>query len=68
MTFIDNHLRIGKAYFMRHKSKVFFIVFRNWKEIVENETGMRVKNLWFDNDREYEYFEVKKFCYENDLN
>ena len=45
MTFIDNHLRIGKAYFIRHKSKVF-IVFRKWKEMVENETGMRVKKLW----------------------
>lgn len=31
----------------------------------ENETSMRVKKLWFDNDREYEDFEFKKLCDEN---
>ena len=32
---------------------------------MENKTGMRVKKLQFDNGREYEDFEFKKFYYEN---
>ena len=64
--FINDHLRKVWAYFMRHKSKVFD-VFKRWKTIIENKTGMRVKKLRFDNGREYEDSEFKKFYYENGI-
>ena len=35
--------------------------------MTENKTGMRVKKLRFDNGREYEDFEFKKFYYENGI-
>lgn len=42
-----------------------FEIFKRWKEMVENETSMKVKKLWFENGGKYEDFEFKKLCYEN---
>lgn len=64
MTFIDDHLRKVLVYFMRHKLEVFEI-FNRWKEMVGNETSMKVKKLWFENGGKYEDSEFKKLCYEN---
>ena len=66
VTFIDDHSRKVWVYFLRQKSEVFE-VFKKWKAMVENETGLRIKKLRSDNGGEYEYDEFKRFCYENGI-
>ena len=35
--------------------------------MVENETNLKVKCLWFDNGGEYEDGEFKKYCAQNEI-
>ena len=51
---------------MKHKSEVFE-VFKRWKAMVENETGLKIKKLRSDNGGEYEDSEFKKFCYDSGI-
>lgn len=44
-----------------------FDIFKRWKVMVENETGIRVKKLQSENGGEYENSEFKKFCYKNGI-
>ncbi len=62
VTFIDDHFRKAWVYFLRHKSNVFE-TFKKWKDMVENETSLKIKKLHSDNGGEYEDNEFKKFCY-----
>lgn len=66
VTFIDDHSRKVWVYFLRHKSEVFE-VFKKWKAMVENETGLRIKKLRSDNGGEYEDMAFKKCCYCNGI-
>jgi hypothetical protein len=66
VTFIDDHSRKVWVYFLRHKSDVFE-AFKNWKAMVENEIGLKIKKLRSDNGGEYEDNEFKKFCYQNGI-
>jgi transposase InsO family protein len=51
-TFIDDATRKTWVYCIRKKSDVFY-TFKNWKDLVENETGKRLKYLRSDNGGEY---------------
>ena len=42
-------------------------VFRKWKAMVENEMGLKVKRLKFDNGREYKHEKLKEFCTTNGI-
>jgi len=52
VTFVDDHTRHVWVYVLKHKSEVFQR-FKEWKAIVENSTGMKVKALRCDNGGEY---------------
>jgi transposase InsO family protein len=43
-----------------------FEVFKKWKAMVENETGLKIKKLCSDNGGEYEDNEFKRFCYQSE--
>lgn len=60
LTFIDDSTRKIWDYFLKHKHDAFD-VFRKWKVLVENKTGLKVKYLRFDNGREYELSEFNDF-------
>ena len=66
MTFIDDSTRKVWVYFLKNKSDAFS-TFRQWKALVENETGLRVKCLRSDNGGEYDHHEFKKFCKDNGI-
>lgn len=66
VTFIDDHSRKVWVYFLKHKSEVFD-VFKMWKAMVENETGLRIKKFRSDNGGEYEDTRFKKFCQEHGI-
>ncbi|CAN1807780.1 Retrovirus-related Pol polyprotein from transposon TNT 1-94 [Linum perenne] len=66
VTFIDDHSRKVWVFFLKQKSEVFG-VFKNWKAMVENETGLKIKKLRSDNGGEYEDSAFKSFCYNNGI-
>ncbi|WCJ44212.1 Retrovirus-related Pol polyprotein from transposon TNT 1-94 [Euphorbia peplus] len=66
MTLIDDCTRKLWVYFLKKKSEAFD-VFRKWKALVENETGLKVKCLRSDNGGEYELKEFKEFCAGNGI-
>jgi hypothetical protein len=59
VTFIDDHSKKVWVYFLRQKSEVYE-VFKKWKAMVENKTGLKVKKLRSDNGGEYEDRGVQK--------
>jgi hypothetical protein len=61
VSFIDDFSRKVWVYFMKHKSEVF-IIFKQWKAQVENQTGRRVKYLRSDNGLEYKDTAFLEFC------
>ena len=42
-------------------------VFKKWKAMVEDETGLKVKKLRSDNGGEYEDNEFTKLCYQSGI-
>lgn len=52
VTFVDDHSRMLFLYFVRQKSQVFD-VFQDFKALIENQTGRKIKVLRTDNEREY---------------
>lgn len=61
VTFIDDATRKLWVYFLKHKSDVFS-VFKNWRALVENETGKKLKCLKSDNGGEYCSDEFEAYC------
>ena len=51
---------------MKHKSDVFD-VFKKWKSLVENETGLKLKCLRSDNGGEYCSKESEECCAKNGI-
>ena len=66
VTFIDDHSRKVKVYFIKHKFEVFE-AFRKWKVMVGNKTNLKIKKLRIENGGEYEDIRLKKLCYENGI-
>jgi hypothetical protein len=66
VTFIDDHSRKVWVYFLKQKSEVYE-VFKKWKAMVENETGLKIKKLRSDNGGEYEDTGFKRLCFENGI-
>ena len=60
VTFIDEVTRKDWVYFLRQKSDVFQ-TFKNWKCLVENESGKKLKCLRSNNGGEY-YIHANDIC------
>ena len=60
ITFIDDFSRKVWVYFLKQKSKVFQ-KFKEWKTVVENQMGRKVKVLRSDNGGEYISKEFKDY-------
>jgi hypothetical protein len=54
------------TYFLKYKSNVFAI-FRQFKAMVENESGQHIKVLRSDRRGEYEFHAFCDFCYHNGI-
>ena len=63
VTFIDDHSRKLWVYFLKQKSEVFQ-KFKEWKAMVENQKGRKVKVLRSDNGGEYISGEFKGYLTE----
>ena len=61
VTFIDDATRKLWVYFLRQKSNVFQ-TFKNWKCLVENEIGKKLKCLRSNNGGEYCCHEFEDYC------
>ncbi|KAE8680077.1 hypothetical protein F3Y22_tig00111392pilonHSYRG00241 [Hibiscus syriacus] len=66
VTFIDDSTRKVWVYFLKKKSEIFD-TFRKWKAMVENETGLKVKQLRSDNGGEYKNRRFRDFCANNGI-
>ena len=66
VTFIDDSTRKFWVYFIKKKSEVFDI-FRKWKAMVENETGLKIKWVRSDNGGEYRDNRFREFCANNGI-
>jgi transposase InsO family protein len=63
VTFIDDYSRRTCIFFMKTKDEVFSR-FKEFKALVENQTGKKIKILRSDNGSEYTFNEFKNFCKE----
>jgi transposase InsO family protein len=61
VSFIDDHSRKTWIYFMKTKDEVFSW-FQEFKALVENQTGRKIKVLRSDNGGEYTSSAFKEFC------
>ena len=61
LSLIDDYSRMTWVYMMKHKSEVFKI-FKEWKILVENQTGKKLKRLRTDNGLEFCSKEFDQFC------
>ncbi|KAL0405911.1 UNVERIFIED_CONTAM: Retrovirus-related Pol polyprotein from transposon RE2 [Sesamum latifolium] len=64
--FINDYWRVTWVYFMRENSEVFKI-FKKFKNIVENQSGQRIKVLRSDRGKEYNNSEFDKSCEEEGI-
>ena len=61
ISFVDDFSRKVWEYFLKQKSEAFD-KFREWKLLVENQTGKRIKHLRTDNGLEYCNNVFSQFC------
>ena len=61
LTFIDDYSRKVWVYFLKQKSDVF-LTFKQWKVLVEKQTGKHIKRLRTDNGLEFCGSEFNEFC------
>lgn len=61
VTFIDDYSRKVWVYYLKEKSEVFE-KFKEWKAMVENQTGKKIKYLRSDNGGEYRDGGFLKYC------
>ncbi|KAH9649108.1 Integrase catalytic domain-containing protein [Citrus sinensis] len=61
LSLIDDYSRRVWVYVLNHKDQVFG-KFREWKSLVENQTGLKVKKLITDNGLEFCNHEFDSFC------
>ena len=61
LTFIDDYSRKVWVYFLKQKSDVF-LTFKQWKILIEKQTGKHIKRLRTDNGLEFCGSEFNDFC------
>ncbi len=61
VSMIDDYSRMTWVFMMKHKSDAFKN-FKQWKALVENQTGKKIKRLRTDNGLEFCYAEFDEFC------
>ena len=61
MSIIDDYSRRVWVYFLKHKNQAF-AKFKEWKIMVENQTGKRLKKLRTDNGLEFCNREFNDYC------
>ncbi|KAH9762156.1 hypothetical protein KPL70_000706 [Citrus sinensis] len=61
LSLIDDYSRRVWVYVLKHKDQVFG-KFREWKSLVENQTGLKVKKLRTDNGLEFCNQEFNSYC------
>ena len=61
LTLIDDYSRKVWVYLLKHKSDVF-ATFKQWKVMIEKQTGKTVKRLRTDNRMELCFMEFDQFC------
>ncbi|KAJ4721544.1 Retrovirus-related Pol polyprotein from transposon TNT 1-94 [Melia azedarach] len=61
VSMIDDFSRMTWVFIMKHKSEAFKN-FRQWKALVENQTGKKIKRLRTDNGLEFYRSEFDEFC------
>lgn len=66
VTFIDDFSRYTETVMLRKRSDVFQ-AFKNYKQMVEKQTGQRIKKLRTDNGTEYLSNDFKKFLQEEGI-
>ena len=63
LLFIDDFSRMAWVYFLKAKSQALS-VFKEFKSLVETQSGFKVKVLRTDNSGEYNSTEFRTFCVE----
>ena len=66
MSIIDDHSRRVWVYFLKHRNEAF-AKFKEWKIMVENQTGRKLKRLRIDNGLEFCNREFNQFCAQNGI-
>lgn len=66
LTFIDDATRMIWVYFLKAKSEVFGI-FKRFKQLVENQSGCKIKKLRTDRGTEYLSGEFTRFLEDNGI-
>jgi transposase InsO family protein len=66
ITFIDDFSKKLWVYFLKEKSTAF-IVFKNFKALVENQSGHKLVTLRSDRGGEYTSKEFDKYCKEHGI-
>ncbi|GKV50375.1 hypothetical protein SLEP1_g57082 [Rubroshorea leprosula] len=66
LTFIDDYSRKVWVYTLKSKSDVF-LTFKQWKMLIEKQTGKQIKRLRTDNGLEYCSGEFDTFCKNNGI-
>ncbi|KAJ4702606.1 Retrovirus-related Pol polyprotein from transposon TNT 1-94 [Melia azedarach] len=61
VSMIDDLSRMTWVFIMKHKSEAFKN-FKQWKALVENQTGKKIKRLRTDNGLEFCWSEFDEFC------
>ena len=50
----------GWVYILKHKLE-FFVLFKSFKDLVENQSGRKLKILRYDNDGEYVMHDIIQY-------
>jgi hypothetical protein len=66
VTFIDDFSRKTHVYLLKAKGEVFD-KFKAYKAMVENEIGMKIKTLQFDNGGEFVFKKFDNFLHERGI-
>ncbi|GKE28498.1 retrovirus-related pol polyprotein from transposon TNT 1-94 [Tanacetum coccineum] len=66
LSIVDDYLRRVWLHFLRHKNKAFS-KFKEWKQLVGNQTGRKLKKLQTDNGLEFCNQEFNNLCKESEI-
>nr|GEY69849.1 hypothetical protein [Tanacetum cinerariifolium] len=66
LSIVDDYSRRVWVHFLRHKNEVFS-KFKKWKQLVENQTGRKLKKLRTDNGLEFCNQEFNNLCKESEI-